>query len=289
MPVTRRTFIENVALGVVGAAPWPARAEDLSGLSIGVMDTSLRLAGKLEAVALAKELGFDGVQVSIGRPGADSRLRLAARDLQAQYVAEANKHNIALTSTYLDILHVNCLKNDPLAQKWVRDGIEITRKLNIRILMLVFFGKCALTTAGEIASTADLLKELAPAAEEAGVVLGFENTLSAEENARVLERVGSSALQVFYDVGNSTNLGGFDAPAEIRRLGGKRICQFHFKDKEYMGDGKVDFPAVVRAIAEVGFRGFAVLETSAPSGSVQDDLRRNLAYTRRVIEDIRNH
>jgi sugar phosphate isomerase/epimerase len=286
MPVTRRTFIENVALGVVGAAPWPARAEELSGLSIGVMDTSLRLAGKLEAVALARELGFDGVQVSIGRPGADSRLRLAARDLQAQYVAEANKHNIRLTSTYLDVLHVNCLKNDPLARKWVLEGIEITRNLKAPILMMVFFGKCSLDTPEEIEATVGPLRELAPVAKEAGVVLGFENTLSAEDNARVLDRVGSEAVKVFYDVGNSTNLGGFDVPTEIRRLGGERICQFHFKDKGYMGEGKVDFPAVIRAIAAVGFRGFAVLETSSPSGSVADDLRRNLAYTRRLLEDV---
>jgi L-ribulose-5-phosphate 3-epimerase len=289
MLTTRRSFLQNVGLGGAAATLWPARGNEFPGLRIGVMDTSLRLAGKLEAVALAQELGFDGLQISIGRQAVDGRLRLAAPELQAQYVAEATRHNLRLTSTYLDVLHVNCLKDDPLAQKWVRDGIEITRNLNIRILMLVFFGKCSLTNPGEIASTAGFLRELAPVAEKAGVVLGFENTLSAEENARVLERVGSDVLRVFYDVGNSTNLGGFDAPAEIRRLGGKRICQFHFKDKEYMGEGKVDFPAVVRAIAEIGFRGFAVLETSAPSGSVKDDLRRNLAYTRRVIEENRNH
>lgn len=265
----------------------PANGKELSGLSVGVMDTSLRLAGKLEAVALARELGFDGLQISIGRQAADGRLQLAAPDLQAQYVAEATKHKIALTSTYLDVLHVNCLKNDPLAQKWVRDGIEITRNLNTRILMMVFFGKCSLNTSDEIGSVVGFLRELAPVAEKAGVVLGFENTLSAEDNARVLARVGSEALQVFYDVGNSTNLGGFDAPAEILSLGRKRICQFHFKDKGYMGEGRVDFPAVVRAIAEVGFRGFAVLETSAPSGSVAEDLRRNLTYTRRVIGETR--
>jgi sugar phosphate isomerase/epimerase len=201
-------------------------------------------------------------------------------------VSEANRHRLSLTSTYLDVLHVNCLKNDPLARKWVLDGIEITRNLNAPILMLVFFGKCSLDTPEEIDSTAGFLKQLAPAAEATGVVLGFENTLSAEANMRVLERVGSEGLKVFYDIGNSTNIGGFNVPAEIRRLGGKRICQFHFKDKGYMGEGKVDLPAVMRAIAEAGFHGFAVLETSSPSGSVADDLRRNLAYTRRVIDEV---
>jgi sugar phosphate isomerase/epimerase len=155
--------------------------------------------------------------------------------------------------------------------------------------MLVFFGKCSLDTPEEIDSTAGFLKQLAPAAEAAGVALGFENTLSAEANMRVLERVGSERLKVFYDIGNSTNIGGFNVPEEIRRLGGKRICQFHFKDKGYMGEGKVDLPAVMRAIAEAAFHGFAVLETSSPSGSVADDLRRNLTYTRRVIDEVKKN
>jgi L-ribulose-5-phosphate 3-epimerase len=247
------------------------------------MDTSMLLAGKPEALALARELGFDGIQISIGRQGPEGKLRLADRGLQARYLAEANQQKIQLASTYLDVLHINCLKNDPLAKQWVLEGIEITRRLKAHILMIVFFSKCELNTPEETDTTAGFLKELAPAAKKAGVVLGFENTLSAQNNTRVLDRVGSEGLKVFYDVGNATNLGGFDAPAEIRRLNRNRICQFHFKDKGYMGEGKVDFPAVIRAIAEIGFGGFAVLETSSPSGSVSEDLRRNLAYTRRVL------
>ena len=75
---------------------------------------------------------------------------------------------------------------------------------------------------------------------------------------------------------------GVDAPAEIRRLGRERICQFHFKDRSYLGQGKVDFPAVVRAIADISFRGYANLETSSPSGDMETDLRRNLDYLRRL-------
>ena len=38
----------------------------------------------------------------------------------------------ALAGTCLDILHVNCGKNDKLALKWIADGIPITKKLNAR-------------------------------------------------------------------------------------------------------------------------------------------------------------
>ncbi len=55
----------------------------------------------------------------------------------------------------------------------------------------------------------------------------------------MIEKVASPALQVYYDVGNSTDKG-YDIYKEIRLLG-KRICQFHFKDGNYLlGKGRID-------------------------------------------------
>ena len=273
--MTRRELLPLLLAGrSVGAGP---------KVRMGVMDTSLRRAGKPEAVELAATLGFEGIQISIGRDAREGRLPLADTGLQDHYVEAARRHRIALASTYLDILHVNCLKNDPLGAKWVAEGIEITRRLKARILMIVFFGKCALQTAADMDAVVAPLRELASAARKAGLILGFENTIPAEDNLRVLEKVASPALQVYYDIGNATNMGGFDVPAEIRRLGKKRLCQFHFKDKGYLGEGKVDVAAAVKALREIGYEGFVVLETGAPSGNVEADLRRNQEYTRRAL------
>ena len=70
---------------------------------------------------------------------------------------------------------------------------------------------------------------------------------------------------------------------EIRQLGRKRICQFHFKDKGYLGEGKVDFPAIIAAVQDIGFQGWANLETGSPSGSVEADAKRNLKYLEALI------
>jgi sugar phosphate isomerase/epimerase len=90
-------------------------------------------------------------------------------------------------------------------------------------------------------------------------------------------------VKVYYDVGNATNLYGFDAPREIRWLGRDRICQVHVMDKGYLGEGKVDVAEVIRALREIGFRGWVNLETTAPSGDVEADARRNLAYLRKLL------
>ena len=74
-----------------------------------------------------------------------------------------------------------------------------------------------------------------------------------------------------------------DVVEEIRWLGGARICEVHLKDNpHYLGEGNIDFRAVVDALADVGFDGWAQLETECPT-SVQDDMHRNLKFIWRLI------
>ncbi len=277
MTATRRSFLATTAFAAL-----PAAAKNYS-FKIGVTDWNLRLAGKLEAVSLAKRLGFAGVQVSLGRKATD-KLPLDDADLIAQYVAEGKKQGIRLAGTCLDILHVNYLKNDKLGQKWIADGIPITRKLDAKVMLLPFFGKGALETQQEKDYVGDVLRELGPEAEKAGVQLGLENTISAEDNVHIMERSRSKAVLTYYDVGNSTRAG-FDVTREIRWLGKKRICQVHLKDDPgYLGEGKIDFPGVLKALRDIGYDGFANLETGSPSKNVEADMKRNLTYLMKTLE-----
>jgi sugar phosphate isomerase/epimerase len=278
--MTRRSALQTLlASGVFVRAASPRSR----GPRIGVTDWNLNLTGKIEAVALAAKLGFDGVQVSLGRTPVSDKLPLDDASIQADYSGAAKKYGIALSGTCLDILHVDHLKDNPRAQKWVADSIPITAHLNAEVVLLPFFGKAALATPAELDYVGGVLKELAPAAEKAGVFLGLEDTNSAEDNVRIMERAGSPAVKVYYDVGNSTN-NGFDVVKELRWLGTARICQMHLKDNpHYLGEGRIDFPAVMKAISDIGFQKFANLETDCPSKSVENDMRRNLQYIRGLL------
>jgi sugar phosphate isomerase/epimerase len=87
----------------------------------------------------------------------------------------------------------------------------------------------------------------------------------------------------YYDVGNSTQ-NGFDVVEEIRWLGRSRICEVHLKDNpNYLGEGKIDFVAVLNALGEIGFNEWAQLETSNPSKDVEADMKRNLSYVRKLM------
>ena len=149
-------------------------------------------------------------------------------------------------------------------------------------MLMPFFGKGALTTKEEMDYVGDLLRELGREAEKAKVMLGLEDTISAEDNVRIMDRSRSKAVKTYYDVGNSLNAG-FDIFKEMNWLGGKRICQIHLKDKGYLGDGKIDFALVLKTIRDIGFQGFLNLETSSPSKSIEADMKRNLTFIRRLL------
>ncbi len=274
----RRELLLTGTAAAAGGSLFAAR----SGLRIGVTDWNLRKSAQVEAVALAASLGFEGVEVSLGRKPAENRLPLDDAELQARYVAEARRQKIRLAGTCLDILHVNHLKNDKLAQKWVADGIRITGKLNARVMLLPFFGPAAIAKREEMDYIGDLLRDFGPQAEKAKVVLCLEDTISAEDNVRIMERSRSKAVKTYYDVGNSTN-NGFDIIKEMRWLGAKRIGQIHLKDKGYLGEGTIDFPRVMQTIRDIEFEGFANLETSSPSKSIEADMKRNLTFIRKLM------
>ena len=288
MSVTRRDALR--LCGAAAASAALGRREALVAhaarrgvrFKVGVTDWNLKQENKPEAVALAKRLGFDGVQVSLGK-GTD-RLPLSDPALQQAYLAEAKRVGLPLASVCLEVLHKNVLKSDPLGRRWVADSIPIARALGVKVVLLPFFGKGALETQAEKDYVGDALRELAPAAEKAGVILGLEDTISARDNVRIMERAKSPAVLTYYDVGNSTK-GGFDVVEEIRWLGADRICEVHLKDNpHFLGQGKIDFPAVVDALADIGFRQWAELETDCPTGSVEKDMATNLAYIRGVMD-----
>jgi len=276
--MTRRRLVQSAAFAGLG---WRLSGGAAGKLTIGVTDWNLKLGADPEALPLAKRIGFDSVQVSFGRRIVDGKMPVDNPQTIAQYLSLSAGNRIPINGTCVDKLHDNGLKSDKLAIQWVRDAIRLTTALRSSVLLLPFFGKWAIANQAEGNAVADTLREVAPEAEKAGVILGLEDTISAEDNVRIMDRVKSKNVSVYYDVGNSTKAG-FDPVKEIRWLGKDRICQIHLKDNpQYLGDGTISFPRVMDAIRDIGFSGAANLETDThPGSSVESDMKKNLAYIR---------
>jgi len=242
-------------------------APESRGFKIGACEWSLRKADPT-CFDVAKEIGLDGVQVNMGSVANNMHLRRP--DMQRAYLDAAKRTGLEIASLAMGELNNVPLKNDPRASLWLLDSIEVMKALGVNVVLVAAFGKGELKgdKAG-IEMTVEVLKEIAPRAEKAGVTLGIENYLSTAENLDIIQRVGSPAVKIYYDVGNSTDKG-YDIYAEIRAMKGQ-VCEFHAKDAGFMlGKGRVDFKKVREAMDEIGYRGWIQIEAAAPKNLVTD-------------------
>lgn len=266
--LSQSALAAGAVLGAHRFAPLFA-ATTARGFKIGACDWSLRKLCDPAAFDVAKRIGLDGVQVSMGSVANDMHLRRP--DVQKTYLEAAKRTGLEIASLGIGEMNSVPLKSDPRAASWLADSIDVCTALGLTISMPACFaaGDLDMGKTGEIDHLVKVLKDVAPKAEKRGVLIGLENYLSAEDNLRIIERVGSPAIKVYYDVGNSTDKGR-DINKEIRLLG-KTICEFHFKDgKHLLGQGRIDFRQVRKTLDEIGYRGWIVLESAAPHGLIPD-------------------
>jgi sugar phosphate isomerase/epimerase len=264
-----------------GSAPPHKSKSGKTQIHFGVCDWTIEKSGDPAALELAAKLGLDGVQVSLNPKG--ESLALLDKELQQTYLAAVKKTGAEIASFCIGELNNVPLKSDPRAERWVAEGIEVASAMKVGIILVPFFGKGDLKNdpAGTEAVIA-VLKRLAPKAEKASVTLALESWLSAEDNLKIMAAVGSPAVQVYYDVGNSQEAG-FDIGREIRLLDG-RISQFHAKDyKDLFGQGSLDFKAVRAAMEEVGYSGWLVLEEVKLPLGLEKSILHDLDYLRTIF------
>jgi sugar phosphate isomerase/epimerase len=247
---------------------------------IGACDWTLEKRTDPAALGVAKQLGLDGIMVDMGDPQNGSPL--LKPELQRDYLAASKGLQVEIASLALGILNQFPYKSDPRAQQWVADSLEVSRAFGTHVVLMAFFGKGDLKndkTGTEV--VIQRFKEIAPQAEKAGVVLGIESWLSAEEHMAMVDKVGSSAVQVYYDMGNSHKMG-YDIYKEIRFLG-KHICEFHAKDYDDLyGKGTINFPEVRRAMDDIGYSGWMQIEgTKTPLG-----IEKSIGYDARYLRTI---
>jgi sugar phosphate isomerase/epimerase len=273
MSLNRRRFLA-VSAAAVPVSWWAAKYQPLLAnptarwFKIGACEWSL---GKSDpsCFQLAKEIGLDGVQVNMGHLRDDMQLRKPA--VQKAYLAAAQAVNLEIASLAIAETNQVPLKRDPRAAQWLADSVGVCQALGLKVVLAACFaaGELQMGNTEEIDHFVKVFRDVAPQAERGGVALGIESYLSAEDNLRLLERIGSPAVQVYYDVGNSTDKGR-DVCREIRLLG-KQICEFHAKDAGFMlGQGRIDFRKVREAIDAIGYSGWFQIEAAHPHGLVAD-------------------
>ncbi len=284
--MTRREMMVNSARSIAGLALTTSCRSfgpmlGGRGFKIAVCDWTIGKRTDPASLEMAKRLGLDGVQVDFGSGQND--LPLCNPKLQKKFLEAVKKHDVQVASLALGVLNNVPYKSDPRAERWVSQSIDVCKAMGVNVVLMAFFGKGDLRSDKKGTDVVvERLKRVAPKAEKAGVFLGFESWLSAEQHMDIIDRVGSPAVKVYYDVGNS-HKAGYDIYEEIRLLG-KQICEFHAKDYDDLyGKGTIAFEEVRRAMDDIGYRGWIVMEGVKMPLGMEESMRYDAKYLRGVF------
>ena len=252
---------------------------------IGACDWSIGPAADINCFEVAKRIGLDGVQVSLNTVAQPRHLQEA--HVQQAYLDAAKRAGIRIGGLAIGTLNDVPYKSDPRTEQWVHDSIGVAQNLGVKAVLLAFFAKNDLRDDPTgITEVVRRLKAVAPVAERAGVQLGIESYLTAEQHLDIIDRVGSSAIKVYYDARNATDAGN-DIFKEIALLGKKYICELHIKENGVrLGNGTIDWPRVRQSLVDVGYEGNGWMQIEGAK-TKEDDIvaayQQNLAYVKRNL------
>src|SRR3954471_3563295 len=289
MDMTRRDFVTRASMAAV--APVFARAQTPASsalpIRIGMTDWNLGKRGDITKIALARQIGLDGIQVSLTFPTEDTP-HLREPKTQAAFKQAALENGIQICSLAIGSpgksrlpLHTN-----PAAAILLVEAVEVARNIGTTNILLPILGDSHIhmDNQQEVDTFVAMMKEVARYAANAGVVIALEDWISADDNIKLLDAIGSDYVGVYYDARNIKSRV-HDPYGEPARLG-RRINQVHVKngDKLMRDRDIMDWPRLAQEYYDIGYRGWYVLETDSPTKDLIADTRANIEYVRQTFK-----
>jgi L-ribulose-5-phosphate 3-epimerase len=278
--INRRDFVKSTGMALGAAALASNVTASAAPTQEGHMKKAVKIGmvreGKtlLEKFQLLKSLGYDGVEMD-----APSKVD---RD---EVVAARDSTGLTIPGV-VDSVHWRQTLSDPdpavreRGLEGLRTALHDAKHYGATTVLLVpaVVNKDVSYADAYTRSQAEIRKAL-PLAEELGIKIAIENVwnqflLSPLETARYIDEFESPHIGVHFDVGNVVNYGW---PEQWIRILGPRVLKLDIKeysrakrDKEgpysgfrvKIGDGDCDWPAVRKALADIGYSGWATAEVS---------------------------
>lgn len=280
---SRRQFISVAGASIACAAAGAQRlAADVAGrsrpkLRKAVKFDMIKVDGPIEKkFEVIKSLGFEGVEIN--SPSSVNR---------DEAVAAKKKTGIEIHGT-IDSVHWDQRLSSPDAAVRERGLAALRTAIDD---CKFYGGTTVLLVPGRVAdaknenfeqcwerSTAEVRKAI-PQAEQAGVKIAIETVWNdfitkPEQLIKYVDQFNTPTVGAYFDISNMIKYG--VPPAQWIRQLGKRMLKFDFKGYHVrngwvdISEGSEDWPEVRKALAEVGYNGWATAEVG---GGGEDKLR----------------
>ena len=232
-----------------------------------------------EAMKLAKDAGFEGIELALSTEG---EITMTSTDEELLSIkAYAEELGIRIPSLSSGLCWTDSLTADDPAERqrafdMVARQLYCAKMIGAETILVIpgtvsveFVPEWGVVPYDVVYERAlEQIKKLAPIAESCGVQIGLENVwnkflLSPLEMRQFIDAVGSDYVGAYFDTGNVVYSG---YPEQWIRILGKRIFKVHFRNPGGLNAfvdllaGDVDWRAVRQAFADVGYEGWAAGE-----------------------------
>ncbi|MGO8815686.1 MAG: sugar phosphate isomerase/epimerase family protein [Terriglobia bacterium] len=256
------------AAGLAAAAPAPASGRIKKAVQVEMLPKEMSYADRFK---LARDVGFEGVEgQTVEDPKVAEEVKKASED------AKIPIHSVMNMAHWANPLS----SSDPAVVKKSLDGMNTSlhnAKLWGAETVLLVPGVVNADTSYEDAWTRSQknIRTLIPLAEELKIKICIEEVwnkflLSPLEMRKYVDEFNSPWIRQYFDVGNVVLYG---YPQDWIHTLGKRFAKVHLKDFKMgkgwdpitarfvnLGDGDIDWAAVRKAFADVGYTGWTTTE-----------------------------
>lgn len=250
-----------------GEAPMPKRLK--SAVKFGMVRGKASVAEKFQ---LLKDIGYDGVELSApGGPDVEE-VRAAIEKTGLPVHGVVNSVHWKQTLSHPDV------EVRAVGRRALETAIRTSKAYggdSVLLVPAVVNKQVSYKDAYERSQTE--IRRVLPLAEEMGIKILLENVwnnflLSPVETARYIDEFESRWIGAYFDVGNVVRFGW---PEHWIQALGHRIGKLDIKEysrklqnssgpyagfKTKIGDGDCDWPAVMKALQEIDFKGWATAE-----------------------------
>jgi len=256
---------------------------------LGAIDGALGVSWD-RVFELAAQAGLEGVELGVGEDYFKTKLWNAEGRRELRELSEASGvviPSICLHTYWRFSFASNEEKTRAKARQVAEQAAEIASELGARNLLIPLTSAEGVKPEEARARWVQGIGSCANVAEDSGVIYALENVgqpfaRSGAQLSSIVDEIGSPAVRAYYDPGNAVHAN-LDPVVDIGVLG-ERISQVHMKDPGgvHLGEGRMDIPSVLRALEDVGFTGWLILETQ-PTDDPLAACRMNLEFLRKIL------
>jgi sugar phosphate isomerase/epimerase len=259
---------------------------------VAVCDWMILKRQKLGAFGLAAEIKADGIELDMGglgnRPTFESKLGDPAE--RQKFLDKSKETGVGISSIAMSGFYAQSFAKREITPM-IDDCIKTMKDMNVKVAYLPLGTQSDLIKNPEL--RLEVIRRLKWAGEQVGKidgVIAIETSLSAKEEKKLLEEVGSKYIKSSFNFANAVD-NGRDISSELKILGKEYLAQIHASntDNSWLENDKaIDMKKIKKTLDKMKWSGWLIVERSrdvAQVHNVRANYGANVAYLKKIFQN----